>query len=257
MKSNYACSECGARSTRKWNAERHIMTTHGGAGTIIEGSSSKATEAGTIMPAQSLAPSRHRYRIGQLIEERLGELVKEKAAEIASSIKSKPLLTYYAIVCEHCLSIDLLNANSSIYTHYCNNLWLLDFPSLTKNKSEILRFLEGRLPRHILQILKEASEDGKVKLVSLFQDVNAYQMSASDTRGPRDPKSACYLPIDLGARNLDHWSTRAITNKETILDDEEILEFVGLTRRTFSSFTAELMRRKFYVMYLKLEKKIP
>lgn len=257
---SYICSECEAKSTRKWNLERHVKTVHGGAGSVmVAGSSARATTTGpaaaaaTVTAGPSSSPRRYGHEISRLVEERLESVANETARAI-SLLEPNSFLHFCAYACEDCLTIDLRDFDSPILQHKCDSLWLLDFPELNKNKQDIFRFLIRRIPRHVARILKQACGGGRVKLKSVAIDAEhserwALLNEVSIFR--EDPEIACYNPVKLGFIAENHWARRAIRNGETVLNDNELMDFINRTGRTFSAFNIEAQT---YFMMFELEK---
>ena len=130
-------------------------------------------------------------------------------------------------VCEKCLviSIDTIfrhndRENRQIKTtHVCNSKRLHD-AQLEPNKDKTINDLYEKLP----EVMK--------KKVNLWTENSAYLVAIE-----MPPKVALKNSFEITPNNENHWAARAIKDKQTILNDEELSDFLCKVRNaTYASF---------------------
>jgi hypothetical protein len=254
MKGKWICPNCQIYSTRHWNLQRHIQRRHGGMGEPISQdtmqyfkdmnlqnlrfpldysyaslSSSKEKpqkKFSDLLEDQVLQPLRKVVEFKNLVSQ-LSVIPRQQqriwpASGVYSNMPSRfdhdnlEIIGYRGNVCEKCLiiSIDIVfrhndQESGQIETkHRCNSKRLFDI-QLQPDKAKTTTNQHDKL----IEYMK--------KKVNTWTKNSAYVVAIEI------PQNAvvnnCF---DITPTDENHWAARAIKNKLTILNDEEISDFL-------------------------------
>ena len=176
------------------------------------------------------------------------------------NVQPKKVIGYVGVVCSNCLEsesrqvmYDPNTVNNMFRTqHICDpqNIDSVKGYSRSKQESLLLSKIVG-LSQQVTKTVKEWTHGRKIYLIAYKYDFGV------------DTKDTITLKV---CRNQDNWLTRAILQKHTVLDDEELNEFFFLTyNATFCHLRINfvekegqpMMKQEFYLLFLNYEPRLP
>lgn len=242
----YSCPQCNYSSTRRWNLERHIKKVHDQEA-LPSIQATKASQSSTT-------------GLGAIFEKRLHTAAKE----IVNKISSRGFKMYAGHICERCLLPAFVEVAEPQYNlHSCNELWLLDYPEFGKHKDTLSRYAKDHLPELMANIIREAKGKEDVHMICVKTDLRFPQDSQTPSNRPphisgdfeRDMAIAAAFSlanqriketiknhersnewrayyVELTRTTQPSWFKRAKSENDTILSDEELLEFLQIRNTT-------------------------
>lgn len=244
------CSECGDAFTRRWNLQRHIARLHQGNKVSYSEQAKSQYESGNIagspLKTNSVVSSTE-YIVSRHVQETL----RRKIPNLQEAFG------YRGYVCDNCLTIDVFPVRPRYlsFGHVCDSLWLIDHPRLLNHKNLIKQYLDNQLPVFLAKAFVEQRYGGKIELVAgqvdkshthdpkeFMLELPSYKENFPDYPAAKavidflnkkfeiedqnDPSRDWLKPIELGLPPESHWAKRAIRERTTKLELNELTDFL-------------------------------
>lgn len=277
---NWVCKDCGRPFGRKWNGERHVQLCHYGLGALVSFIDYLSGRQFGIYPSNSPPSYRRKSTSyfdiytdelnRALARESVNRFFRPPQQRIQNNFNNignvlkanhylpenaDKIFGIRAHACEKCLTTEPLevyfvdNQKKEVTRrenrHICNPQWVEEAKQLP-NKDMYAKEASDKLPQYLKTVIKAWTKN-KTNLIAI--ELSCYPLNNSikiiQANNPQNSITLHYsreriIELVAPTNEHDHWADRAIKNKLTTLNDDEVEDFCQKVKdATFAFFTVK------------------